>query len=113
MAFGIAQTITAGTTADIDYVVTDDILIYGGHTLLVSGGAIGDKVTFSILSGAAVLAQFVSNWYINPNDTIQSLPTANYPAKIIAGLTMRVTYESTGTSDVWVAINYNLEKVLE
>ena len=35
-----------------------------------------------------------------------------YPAKVYAGLYLRLIYTSTGASNVAVAINYSLHKVL-
>lgn len=113
-AHGVATTVTAGTTANLDYTIADDMLISGGHSLLVRGGHQGDTISFQVVHPVAgVLLQFVTDWYVNPDVTAQQVPTSNYPAKLSTGLILRLVYTSTGTSDVWVASNYNLEKVLE
>jgi hypothetical protein len=113
-AKGVAATIPAGTSASLDLTLTNDSLIAGGTVFLAKGANPGDKVDFQIVHPlAGVISQFISDWYVNPDSTLQAVPTANYPAKIPAGLIMRIVYHSTGTSDVWIVVNYNLEKVLE
>jgi hypothetical protein len=112
-AQGFFFTATAGQETTNNQAVTNDYLMTGGAVLLVKGGAWGDKVTFQVVHPiAGVVGQFLTNWPINPDSTLQSLPPANYPAKIFAGLTLRAVYTSVGESDVKVAIGYNLEKVL-
>lgn len=112
-ARGISATITAGTTTNLDLVLSDDILLAGGTTFLAKGAAQGDKVTFQVIHPVnGVIAQFISDWYLNPDVTLQQVPPSNYPAKILAGLTLRIAYTSVGATDVWVAVNYNIEKVL-
>lgn len=110
-AQGVSGTATAGTTTNFDLTLSDDCLMVGGF-LLASGASAGDTVTFQVLMGSTVLAEFVSNWYMNPDSTKQDTPNANFPAKVNAGLTLRVIYNSIGSTDVWIAINYDLQKVL-
>jgi hypothetical protein len=116
-AQGVSIIIPAGTDVSIDLLLTDDTLVTGADCL-VKGAIAGDTVDFQIygpnpLTGiSGVLNQFVTKWFINPDSTQQSTPHSNYPAKIPAGLTLRIIYHSTGTTDVWFAANYNLEKVL-
>jgi hypothetical protein len=113
-AKGIAETVTAGQTKNIDFALTDDSLLAGGTVLLVKGAAQGDKIDFQVVHPVAgVLLTFVKDWYVNPDSTKQDVPTAPYPAKLFAGLILRLVYYSVGETDVWVAINYNKEKVLE
>jgi len=113
-AKGIKATIPFGTSANIDLTLTDDILLAGGTVFLARGAAQGDKVDFQVIHPVyGVVNQFITDWYINPDSTEQTVPAANYPAKLPAGLTLRAVYHSVGASDVWVAINFNLEKVLE
>jgi len=112
-AKGIAATVPFGTSANIDLTLTDDILMAGGNIFLAKGAAAGDKITFqAVHPQAGVVAQFVTDWFLDPDSTLQQVPTSNFPAKLAAGLKLRVVYVSVGSVDVWVAINYNLEKVL-
>jgi len=111
-AHGICATVTAGAVTNLDFTLTDDMLVTGG-VFLCSGGAQGDFVNFQVVHPiAGVLNQFITNWYIDPSTIRQETTKSNYPAKLPAGLILRVSYTSTGTSNVWIAINYDLEKVL-
>lgn len=112
-AKGVSATVIAGTTQSIDLLLTDDILMAGGTVLLAKGAAIGDSVHFQVIHPTyGVVNQFITDWYLNPDSTEQAVPPANYPAKLLAGLTLRLVYHSVGETDVWVAVNYNCEKVL-
>lgn len=116
-AQGVATTITLGTTCNLDYTLTDDCLITGAW-LLSSSGNLGDTANFQVVdtSGAftgvpgTVLNQFITNWYCPATADVQF--DMVYAAKVYAGLTLRLVYTSTGTSNVWVAVNYKLHKVL-
>ena len=113
-AKGVSDTVPYGTSKDIDYTLTDDILMSGGHLLLVKNAVWGDTVDFKVVHPVAgVLLTFLTSWPINPDSTLQFLPLANYPAKMVTGLILRATYNSVGAStNVSVAIGYNFEKVL-
>jgi hypothetical protein len=111
-AIGVSTTAAFGTTTNLDLLLTDDVLVTEG-VLLARNVAQGDKVSFQILMGEMVLNQFITDWYLNPDSTNQQTPKSSYPAKLPAGLTLRVIYTSVGTEDVWIAVNYNLEKILE
>lgn len=113
-AKGVQATVTAGTSQNIDLTLTDDCLLAGGTVFLAKGAVAGDKVDFQVVHPVAgVLIQFITDWFVNPDSTAQVVPTVSYPAKAFAGLILRVIYHSTGGANVWVAINYNREKVLE
>lgn len=111
-ARGIQGTAAAGQSTNFDLTLTDDVLMAGGAIFLAKGAAQGDKVDFQVLAGGQVVAPFITNWFLNPDATKQEVPQSMYPAKIFAGMTLRVIYHSVGQNSVWVAINYNLEKVL-
>lgn len=112
-ARGIQGTAIAGTTTSFDLTLTDDTVMAGGNAFLAKGAVAGDCVSFQIIHPiVGILNQFITDWYLNPDSTAQAVPTSNYPAKLPAGLILRVVYTSVGSSDVWVAINYNKEKVL-
>ena len=112
-AKGVAGTVAFGTTASLDLTLTDDVLIAGGTVFLARGAAEGDKVDFQVVHPVAgVINQFITDWYVNPDSTLQVVPPSNYPAKVPAGLIFRVVYHSVGATDVWISVNYNMEKVL-
>jgi hypothetical protein len=114
---GAAATIPAGTTVNIDYTLVDDCELTGAW-FISNGGTFGDYCHFQIIDGSGaftgtpgtLLNQFITNWYV-PSETSEQFDIM-YPAKILAGLTVRVIYHSTGTTDVFAAINYKLHKVL-
>jgi hypothetical protein len=116
-AQGVSATITAGSTTNIDLVLTDDSMLTGVW-LLVDNGSYGDFCNFQIIdtTGAfsgtpgTVLNQFVTNWYTPPTTDVQF--DMAYPAKIYATLTLRIIYHSTGTTNPFIAINYKLHKIL-
>ena len=113
-AKGVQGTALAGTSTTLDLALTDDILMAGGSVFLAKGAAQGDTVDFQIVHPTyGVVNQFITSWYLNPDTTKQEIPASNYPAKLKAGLTLRVVYHSVGSTDVWFAINYNREKILE
>ncbi len=113
---GVIMTATLGGTANLDLTVSDDYILAGGATVLVQNGFWGDSVDFQVLSGSTLLKQFVTSWFIDPSNVSQQVPQSYYPAKIFAGLTMRVVYHSVGSGlgiiAPSIAVNYNLEKVL-
>lgn len=112
-AKGQSGTVIAGSTTSFDMPLQDDMLITGG-VLLSKNANQGDKVHFQIVhSTYGVIAQYVTDWFINPEVVEQRTPSIEYPAKLQAGLILRLVYVSTGQNDVWVAINYDREKVLE
>lgn len=114
-AVGITAPLTRGGTTNIDYTLTDDLLIAGGSVVLVKDSDWGDHMTFQVLLGGVVINQFVTNWYVNPENIAQPIPSANYPAKLFAGLVLRIVYVSTAAGSgptPEIVINYNFEKVL-
>jgi hypothetical protein len=116
-AQGVSTTGTAGAVTNLDYTLSDDCLITGME-LIINNGNYGDKASFQIVDGSGafsgtpgtVLNQFATNWNIPPTADTQF--DMAYPAKIYAGLTLRIVYTSTGTSNPFIAINYKLHKVL-
>ena len=115
---GVKATVTAGQVVNIDYTLTDDCLITGAWFVTDSNAAFGDSASFQVVDttgitgypAGTVLNQFVTNWYMYPNSSEQfEVP---YPAKLMAGLTVRLVYTSTGTNNVFVAINFALHKVM-
>lgn len=98
--------VTAGTTKNIDMVFADDILLTGAKFILTNSHP-DDTIKIQIVHPTAgVLNEFI-DWYAAELD--KDLP---YPAKIPANLTIRVVYQSVGTTDVTVRVNYSAHKVL-
>lgn len=127
---GLSVTGTAahGESTNIDLLMTDDFLLTDG-ILFANNSTWGDKIDFQVVAPTGfsnvnvaggytftedtVLLQPLTDWIINPQKIDQSGTMANYPAKIYAGLILRVVYHSiSNTTDVGVGINYKLHKVL-
>lgn len=116
-ARGASATIPAGTTSSIDLLMTDDCLLTGAW-LVTNDGNYGDSINFQIIDSAGtftgtpgtVMLQAITDWFTVPTTDVQI--DMIYPAKIYTGLALRIVYTSTGSSDVFVAINYKLHKVL-
>jgi len=117
-------TVTAGSSANIDLLLSDDML-YAGLQLLASGAAFGDTVTLQIVCVTGVLAN--GQTICAPNTVLNQFGTSigvcadkeekfniisDFPAKLQAGLTIRSIYTSIGTSPVNVITNHKLLKVL-
>lgn len=111
-AEGVNGTITAGTTEYIDLTLSDDVVMAGGDVLLVWDSAKGDTIDFQIIFDNSVLSQFITDWNIDNTTVKQTTPTTEIPGKIFTGSILRLIYHSTGQNDVYVAINYNKDKVL-
>lgn len=115
---GLSQVITAGSIMTIDLKLTDDHFITGG-VLRTLESAFGDTVTFQVIDidgilapQGTVLGQYTTNWYMRSDSQEQINENTPYPAKIYAGLYLRVIYTSIGLVDVTVNIMYRLHKVL-
>lgn len=118
-AIGVTGAAVAGTSTNIDYILTNDMLITGAQ-VLSNISTFGDSLTFQLVDvnnvlgyGAnLVLNQFVTNWQLRSDSQEQIHLNCNYPAKIISGLCLRLIYTSVGSANVMVAINYELHKIL-
>jgi hypothetical protein len=117
---GVYSVATKNSTTNIDFLLSDDCLITGAM-FSTKGAVYGDKVHFQVVDkdnmfgyGAGmVLNQFITNWFINPDISRQLDMENGYPAKIYAGLYLRLVYVSIGTElDIDIIINYKLHKVL-
>ena len=129
---GIMATITPGTAQNIDLKLTDDH-DFTGVQYLIWGGSKGDfvnlqvvdadgsltntqvpgyptGVTYSMVPGYPGFGQYATNWYVNTDGagTPINIP---YPAKVLAGMTIRIIYNSVGTTAVTIAINFNIHKM--
>jgi hypothetical protein len=116
---GLRTTCTAGTTTNIDLKLNDDCFLTGG-VLRTDGSAFGDYATFQVVDvdnifgygAGTILGQYISNWYMRSDAQEQVNENTPYPAKVLAGLYLRLVYVSTGTSNVDAVVMYRLHKAL-
>jgi len=116
-AQGVNKTVDAGSTSNLDYVLTDDCLLTGLE-FIASTAAYSDTVNLQVIdhSGAitgtagTVILQPATNWNVAPKSNTQFDLT--YPAKLVAGMALRAVYTSTGPDPVFIAVNYKLHKCL-
>jgi hypothetical protein len=107
---GFSGTADYGTTTALDYTLSAERWI-DGVELLVSGAAQGDYVNFQVVHPqAGVLDTFGATWYVDHERCKQTVVVLSYPARLVAGLIIRVSYVSVGTADVWVAANLRLHE---
>jgi hypothetical protein len=96
-----------------DLAMVDDHLLTGGN-FLVKGGKFGDKIKLQVVHPTAgVVGQYVTDYGVQSDNEFQFSLELTYPAKIAAGLKLRVSY--TSTSEVGsrqFCINYSLHKIL-
>jgi hypothetical protein len=111
-AEGHEFTVPAGTTQNLDITLTDDALIMDS-CILIDGAAKGDNWTMQVVHPVyGVVFQGVTGWRVDFTTLHQPLPKSNFPAKIFAGLKLRIVYQSVGANDVWVCMNLDKDKVL-
>jgi len=116
---GILGTALAGQNTNIDLKLLDDCFLIGG-ILRTQTSSFGDYAVFQVIDidnilgygAGAVLGQYVNKWYMKSDEQEQLNETTTYPAKVLAGLYLRIVYTSIGLIDVKVAINYRLHKIL-
>lgn len=109
---GASYTATASSTTTHDLQVPADIHLFGGH-YWVKDAALGDTLTFqvvdvdNILGGGAgaVVTEYITDMPIPPWNHERDLdsPTHTY---IPTGLYLRVTYVSTGGTNVSLGVTY-------
>ena len=120
----VQGTCPAGETINLDFTLADDMLI-DGIQLLAKGSLFGDTVTLQVvcLTGRlangvticppnTVLDQFGTNVGINDDYQEKLNVDSEYPAKLLAGLTIRTIYTSTGSSPVSVIVNIKANLVM-
>ena len=97
------DTVAADSTKSIDYKITEERYINGGK-LIVKNMGDDDKITFQVvdkdniigLGANVVLDEFIKDFYLPINESLNV--QLDYPAKIIAGLYLRLIYTNTNTS---------------
>ena len=114
---GVSGTASNGTTTNINLDLTEERYI-NGVRLILQNHVFGDSVNFEVVDknnilgygAGAVLDRFGADWYVNPDSACQGDILIDYPARVIAGLTIRIVYNSTGAEDVGVKANIYLHK---
>lgn len=115
---GVIGSCAPSSTANMDYDLTDDMLLTG-CVFMINDSNWGDFVNFQVIDATGaltgtpgtVLSQFASSWYVPGNNTNIELKIV-YPAKVIAGMGLRVVYNNVGANAASFAMNYELHKVL-
>jgi hypothetical protein len=116
---GIMATAPAGTTTNVDLKLTDDCFLTGG-ILRTLNSTFGDYTAFQVVDvdnmlgygAGTVLGQYTTCWYMRSDAQEQVNENTPYPAKVLAGLYLRVIYVSIGTTDVTITVMYRLHKAL-
>lgn len=119
-AQGVKANPTLNETTNIDLYFSDDHLITG-FWVVGADVSFGDKIDLQVvdidnifgLGAGTVVNQFATNIYLPSGNFDQQFDVA-YPAKIFAGLSLRVVYHSsvsTGNTPSF-AVNYKIHKVL-
>ena len=106
-------TVSGESTTDIDYEITQERWVNGGR-LLVSAIGPEDKITFQVIDknnvlgfGAnVVLDEFIKDYFVPDEGNLEV--RLDYPARIIAGLFLRLKYTNSNTSSITVKCNLYL-----
>jgi len=106
-------TVSAESTADLDYEITQERWINGGR-LLVSNIGQEDKITFQVVDknnilgfgAGVVLDEFIKDYFVPDTGNLEV--KLDYPAKIIAGLFLRLKYTNSNSSDITIKCNLYL-----
>lgn len=109
---GYSGTALKTTVTSLDFQIPAERWI-NGVQLIVSNHVLGDKVDFKIVDvsglyspAGTVLDDFATNWFMDPGTSNQGICRTEFPARLYAGLWMRLAYTSVGTvNDVTVLMN--------
>ena len=126
---GFMGTCTAGTSTNIDHKVEEERYI-NGMDIVLYDHAFGDNATLqvvdkdyifagtlypaepapsvpwsAVMPDGIVLDTFGETWYVAADKQEQNSIEVPYPARIYAGLYLRIVYTSTGSTDVKIACN--------
>ena len=102
----------AGNTTDIDYLIPAERWINGG-SLLLKNHTFGDYYTFQVVDKdnimgygvGVVLDEFIDCYYVDDEHSSQQQLMLAYPAKLYAGLYLRLKYTSVGLNNVTIKCN--------
>ena len=112
-AIGITGLASARTSTSIDYTLKDDVF-FRGIEFIARNQSFGDTLSLEVIDtngitgvppGTTILTP-VSNWNLVTDFQRVLQYMSVTPQKALATMTLRLTYNSTGNSDVNVAINY-------
>ncbi len=97
----------AGQQTSQDFTLTEDRLFTGANYKATSSN-FGDYIEFEVVHPVyGTLDKFIETWYLSDDYVSEDA----YPAKIPAGLTLRVTYNNVGAQEAKIWINLKLHKV--
>lgn len=110
----ITGTVNENETINADYTFIDDTLMNGG-VLIVKEAKITDKVSLQVVHPTyGVVNEFVTEYRLAEDQQVQFKLDLPYPAKLVAGLTIRCKYVASEEKGQRIfALNLLLHKVLE
>lgn len=100
----------AGQTTDIDITpsATEDRWVSGGFVVHKDANP-GDTVGFKVVHPqVGPVETYVPSWIVTPGTGSQKIEV--YPARIPAGLILRVSYTNVGSASAYCGINYLLHR---
>lgn len=106
-------TCLTNTTSNIDYEITQDRYINGGR-LIINNIGTDDKISFQVIDknnvmgfgSNVVLDEFITDFYIPQDGSLEV--SLDYPAKILAGLFIRLVYSCSHASGCTIKCNLYL-----
>lgn len=117
---GVQASIPSGTTQNVDTKIVDDSL-FRGIKLIANNTTFGDTISVRVVDvdgvyapPGTVLASPVLNFNISSDQQLQADYESIAPFKILGGLYLRVTYNSTGglLSSVQLGVDIFLATIL-
>lgn len=101
------MTCAPGVT-NLDLVLTEERFVDGGIVVTKDANP-GDYCTFQIVHPVdGVVEQFVNRWVVAPGTGQMHVNV--YPARVPAGLTIRIVYNNVGATNAGCAVNLRLHK---
>jgi hypothetical protein len=98
----------AGVSTNLELLMTEERFIDGG-VVVVKDANPGDYCVFQVVHPiVGVVEQFVNKWYVTPGTG--TLDVKVYPAKVPAGLIIRVVYHNVGATASSCGVNLRLHK---
>ena len=116
---GAAFTAQAGETTNHDFKITEARLVEAPF-ILCRNQVWGDSISFQVidvdnvygLGAGALLDEFATDWYLDPDVCSQPPVQIWYSAQIDAGIWIRLKYKSLGTVNPEIKINFSNHKFL-
>jgi len=108
---GARFTALAGATTPFDYQLPVDLKLFSGTFWAAPEAVIGDTISFSVVDvngilgpAGTVLREYVDDIYVVPDE--RRILQSGQASDLVAGLFLRTTYVSTGTSDIDVLLDW-------